>query len=140
MQGGDISNEVPARIAITEAMLLTDIKAEKTPRFLRKTRIELTVSELPIDRSMLARTWQYSRRQGVSWELVIIGRPAGWGDALLERLNQEGMHAIARVLPYDSYTEFARDLSWRSYLIGVVDAHPRHLMYGGRYIDPGQVA
>lgn len=141
MQGGDISNEIPMRIAITEAMLLEEIKAEKTPRWLRKAdKIRQAVYELPVDRSMLARTWQYSNRNSVSWELAVIGRPPGWGEVLIERLNDEGMHAIARTLPYDSYHEFGRDLAWRSYLIGVVDSAERRLIYGGRFLDPGWIA
>jgi hypothetical protein len=142
MQGGDISNEVPTRIAITEAMLLDDIEAERTPRFLRRRpdKMRQVVKALPIDRSMLARTWQYSNRNGVSWELLMVGRPPGWGDLLLDRLNDEGMHAIARTIPYDTYHDIGRDLAWRSYLIGVVDAAERRLIYGGRYLDPGRIA
>lgn len=128
------------RYAITEAMLLDDIEALKAPRRIRRRSTHQLVQELPISRSMLARTWQFSQRNGVSWEVVLIDRPSGWGEELIDRLNRDGMHAIARDLSYADYQEFARDLAYRSYLAGVVDAPERRLVYGSRYVDPGQVA
>lgn len=139
MQGGDISNEVPKRIAVMESILLQTPDETKSSRW-RRPRVAQAVAALDINKSMVARIWQFSRRQGISWELAIIGRPDGWGDELIERLDAIGMTGIARTLVYPTVAEFARDIAWRSYLVGVVAEPEQRLMFGSAYIDPGRVA
>lgn len=131
MQGGDISNEVPKRIAVT-----LDCVVDKTVTTKKLFKL-IPVEDVAVhyNRVALSKFWDFSYKMGVVLELVTFGMFQKEADEVLEDLNNLGTNPFSYVKAYDAVSVLVSEMPYRPELLGVVDIPERALRYGSKYVD-----
>lgn len=129
MQHGDIDNTPSPRWLITLEALTggAPVPAKKW----RNTWAQIA-SETPIERQVLGRLWQFTDHTACRFELVTFGLPTEYTDALLQRLDEMGVHPIFLATPYEDRKALQNELAYRPDVQGVVDTREGVLWWGVR--------
>jgi hypothetical protein len=134
MKGGDISNEVPQRVAVTLDCIL-----DKTPTSKRVLGIPVFSEEVSYNRQALARFWTFSQKYGYVMELVGFGYTRKEMKEILEDLDNLGTNPFNYSTSYRVISDFVSQLPYRPELKRVVDIPSRGLMYGSWYLEMGAI-
>jgi hypothetical protein len=135
VRGGDISNEVPLRVAVALDCII-DVK----PSFKKVLGIIPVVGEdITYNRQALSLFWRFAEKFGYVLELVGFGYSQKEMDEVMEDLNNLGTNPFNYVVSYPVVADLVAELPYRPELVGVVDIPARGLRYGGKFIDLGRV-
>lgn len=132
MKGGDISNEVPQRIAVTLDCIL-----DKTPTSKRVLGISVFSEEVSYNRQALARFWNFAQKYGYVMELVGFGYTRKEMKEIMDDLDNLGTNPFNYSAAYKVISDFSSQLPYRPELKHVVDIPTRGLMYGSWYLEMG---
>lgn len=133
MKGGDISNEVPLRVAVT-----LDCIIDKKPNVKRVFGIPVFEEEITYNRQALSLFWRYANRYNYVLELVGFGYTKKEMKEIQDDLDNLGTNPFNYYVCYQSVSDLVRELPYRPELMGVVDLPDRGLRYGSRFIDIGR--
>lgn len=135
MQGGDLSNETPKRVAVT-----IDCVINKTP-VIKKVMglIPYTQEEIEYDRPMLARLWRYGSDSGYILELVGFGYSNKDMQEFMDDLDNLGTNPFNYAKAYNVVADLVAEMPYRNELVCVIDIPQRALRYGSWYYDLGRV-
>jgi hypothetical protein len=135
MQGGDLSNEVGPRVAVTVDCILNRTPVvTKLLGFIPKLH-----EEVEYDRQMLSKFWQFSARQGYVMELVGFGYTQSDMNDFIEDLDNLGTNPFNYAKAYNVVADLVAELPYRNELKFVIDVPSRALRYGSRFYDLGRV-
>lgn len=134
MQGGDISNKVPLRIAVALDCIV-DVK----PSVKRVLGIPIFGEEATYNRQALSMFWRFAEKFGYVLELVGFGYSEKDMNKVMEDLNNLGTNPFNYGISYNVVADLVAELPYRPELVGVVDISERGLRYGGKFIDLGKV-
>lgn len=133
MRGGDISNEVPLRVAVT-----LDCIIDKKPNVKRVFGIPVFEEEVTYNRQALSLFWRYAERYNYVLELVGFGYTKKEMKEIQDDLDNLGTNPFNYYVAYQSISDLVRELPYRPELMGVVDLPDRGLRYGSKFIDIGR--
>jgi len=134
VQGGDISNKVPLRIAVALDCIV-DVK----PSVKRVLGIPIFGEEATYNRQALSMFWRFAEKFGYVLELVGFGYSEKDMNKVMEDLNNLGTNPFNYGISYNVVADLVAELPYRPELVGVVDISERGLRYGGKFIDLGKV-
>lgn len=134
MQGGDISNKVPLRVAVALDCIV-DVK----PSVKRVLGIPIFGEEATYNRQALSMFWRFAEKFGYVLELVGFGYSEKDMNKVMEDLNNLGTNPFNYGISYNVVADLVAELPYRPELVGVVDISERGLRYGGKFIDLGKV-
>jgi len=134
VQGGDISNKVPLRVAVSLDCII-DVK----PSVKRVLGIPVFGEEATYNRQALSMFWRFAEKFGYVLELVGFGYSEKDMNNVMEDLNNLGTNPFNYGVSYNVVADLVADLPYRPELVGVVDISERGLRYGGKFIDLGKV-
>lgn len=135
MQGGDISNKVPLRVAVALDCVI-DVKPS-VKRVLGL--IPVFGEEVTYNRQALSLFWRFAEKFGYVLELVGFGYSQKDMEGVMEDLNNLGTNPFNYVVAYNVVADLVAELPYRPELVGVVDISERGLRYGSKFIDLGRV-
>ena len=130
MRGGDISNEVPLRVAVTLDCIL-----DRRPTFKKVFGIPVTGEETTYNRQALSRFWRFAAKYEYVLELVVFGYSQKEMKEVLEDLDNLGTNPFNYANAYNVVADLVAELPYRPELKGVVDIPSRGLRYGSKFID-----
>jgi hypothetical protein len=133
LRGGDISNEVPLRVAVT-----LDCIIDKKPNVKRVFGIPVFEEEVTYNRQALSLFWRYAERYNYVLELVGFGYTKKEMKEIQDDLDNLGTNPFNYYVAYQSISDLVRELPYRPELMGVVDLPDRGLRYGSKFIDIGR--
>lgn len=134
MRGGDISNEIPLRVAVTLECIL-----DKRPNVKKVLGIPVFSEESVYNRQQLSFFWRFAEKFSYTLELVGFGYSQKEMDEVLEDLNNLGTNPFNYAIAYPVVSDLVADLPYRPELMGVVDIPSRGLRYGSKFIDTGRL-
>ncbi len=134
MKGGDISNEVPQRVAV-----VLDCILDTKPTTKRVLGIPVFGEEVSYNRLALARFWNFSQKYGYVLELVGFGYTRKEMKEVLEDLDNLGTNPFNYSTSYKVVSDLVSQLPYRPELKHVVDIPSRGLMYGSWYLEMGAI-
>ena len=134
MQGGDISNEVPKRVAVTLDCIL-----DKRPSVKKVLGIPVFSEESIYSRQSLSLFWRFAEKHGYSLELIGFGYSKKEMKEVLEDLDNLGTNPFNYVNSYPVVADLVAELPYRPELKGVVDIPSRGLRYGSKYLEMGKL-
>jgi hypothetical protein len=141
MQGGDISNQVVARIVIVWDNLLGIIPSKpaeaKFSTYLRFKRWKKAVGLYEINEHLARGIWDLTWRHDFAVDVVTFIGGDPFAEAIEQRLEREGL-PIGHVW-YETPDSLARSLAYRPSVACVIHADTHHqLTFGskGRLISP----
>jgi hypothetical protein len=135
MQGGDLSNEKPKRVAVTVDCLLDRKPIIK--KFLGL--IPHASEEIEYNRAMLSRFWNYASNTGYSLELVGFGYSPSEMEEMFDDLDNLGTNPFNYVKAYRVVADLVAEMPYRNELVCVIDIPSRAMRYGSWYYDLGRV-
>ena len=132
MQGGDISNEVHQRVAVTLDCILV-----KTPSIKKSLLglVSIPTEEVNYNRQALSLFWRYAQKNNVVMELVGFGYTKREMKSIMDDLDNLGTNPFNYVNCYKVVADLVGELPYRPELRFVVDIPSRGLRYGARFID-----
>lgn len=130
MKGGDISNEVPLRVAVT-----LDCIIDKKPNVKRVFGIPVFEEEITYNRQALSLFWRFAERYNYVLELVGFGYTKKEMKEIQDDLDNLGTNPFNYYIAYQSVSDLVHELPYRPELMGVVDVPDRGLRYGSKFID-----
>jgi hypothetical protein len=133
MKGGDISNEIPLRVAVAVDCIL-----DRRPVIKKVLGIPVFSEESTYSRQSLALFWRFAEKFGYRLELVGFGYTQKEMDEVLEDLDNLGTNPFNYALAYPVVADLIAELPYRPELKGVVDIPSRALRYGSKFIDVGR--
>lgn len=134
MRGGDISNEIPLRVAVTLDCIL-----DKKPNVKKVLGIPVFSEESVYNRQQLSFFWRFAEKFNYTLELVGFGYSQKEMDEVLEDLNNLGTNPFNYAIAYPVVSDLVAELPYRPELMGVVDIPSRGLRYGSKFIDTGRL-
>lgn len=141
MQGGDISNQVVARIVIVWDNLLGVLPSKpaeaKFSTYMRLKRWKRAVGLYEINELLARQIWDLTWRYDYSVDVVTFLGGDDFAEAVEARLDREGL-PIGHVW-YEPADSLARSLAYRPTVACVIHANPHHqFTFGskGRILDP----
>ena len=134
MRGGDISNEVPARVAVTLDCIL-----DRSVKLTKILGISVPSEETNYSRLALAMLWRFAEKHGYILELVGYGYSQRDMDEVLDDLNNLGTNPFNYSKAYRVPADLVAELAYRPELKHVVDIPSRGLRYGHWYLDMGSI-
>lgn len=135
MRGGDLSNEVPKRVAVSiDCIINREPVIKKILGVIPHVEEEITY-----DRGMLARFWRYSESSGFILELVGFGYSNKDLKEVMEDLDNLGTNPFNYSKAYNVVADLVAELPYRNELVCVIDIPSRALRYGSWYYDLGRV-
>lgn len=134
MRGGDISNKVPLRVAITLDCIL-----DKKPSVKKVLGIPVFSEESVYNRQQLSFFWRFAEKFSYTLELVGFGYSQKEMDDVLEDLDNLGTNPFNYAIAYPVISDLVAELPYRPELMGVVDIPSRGLRYGSKFIDVGRL-
>jgi hypothetical protein len=134
MQGGDISNEVPKRVAVTLDCIL-----DRRPSVKKVLGIPVFSEESTYSRQSLSLFWRFAEKHGYSLELIGFGYSKKEMKEVLEDLDNLGTNPFNYVNSYPVVADLVAELPYRPELKGVVDIPSRGLRYGSKYLEMGKL-
>lgn len=132
MKGGDISNEVPLRVAVT-----LDCIIDRSPTFKKVLGIPIIGEEVTYNRQALSLFWRFAEKYEYRLELVGFGYSQKEMNRVQEDLDNLGTNPFNYYHAYPVVADLVAELPYRPELKGVVDIPERGLRYGSKYIDIG---
>jgi hypothetical protein len=133
MKGGDISNEIPLRVAVA-----LDCIIDRRPVSKKVLGIPVFSEESTYNRQSLSLFWHFAEKHGYRLELVGFGYTQKEMDEVLEDLDNLGTNPFNYALAYPVVADLIAELPYRPELKGVVDIPSRALRYGSKFIDVGR--
>lgn len=133
MKGGDISNEIPLRVAVA-----LDCIIDRRPVSKKVLGIPVFSEESIYNRQSLSLFWRFAEKHGYRLELVGFGYTQKEMDEVLEDLDNLGTNPFNYALAYPVVADLIAELPYRPELKGVVDIPSRALRYGSKFIDVGR--
>jgi hypothetical protein len=133
MKGGDISNEIPLRVAVA-----IDCIIDRRPVSKKVLGIPVFSEESVYNRQSLSLFWRFAEKYGYRLELVGFGYTQKEMDEVLEDLDNLGTNPFNYALAYPVVADLIAELPYRPELKGVVDIPSRALRYGSKFIDVGR--
>jgi hypothetical protein len=133
MKGGDISNEIPLRVAVA-----LDCIIDRRPVSKKVLGIPVFSEESTYNRQSLSLFWRFAEKYGYRLELVGFGYTQKEMDEVLEDLDNLGTNPFNYALAYPVVADLVAELPYRPELKGVVDIPSRALRYGSKSIDVGR--
>jgi len=133
MKGGDISNEIPLRVAVALDCIL-----DRRPVSKKVLGIPVFSEESTYNRQSLSMFWRFAEKYGYRLELVGFGYTQKEMDEVLEDLDNLGTNPFNYALAYPVVADLIAELPYRPELKGVVDIPSRALRYGSKFIDVGR--
>jgi hypothetical protein len=133
MKGGDISNEIPLRVAVAIDCIL-----DRRPVAKKVLGIPVFSEESTYSRQSLSLFWRFAEKYGYRLELVGFGYTQKEMDEVLEDLDNLGTNPFNYALAYPVVADLIAELPYRPELKGVVDIPSRALRYGSKFIDVGR--
>jgi len=130
MRGGDISNEVPARILVTLDCIL-----KRETKVTRVLGIAVAKDEVNYHRLSLAMFWRFGEKYGYTLELVGFGHSQREMDEVLEDLHNLGTNPFSYATAYHVVADLVAELPYRPEVKNVIDVPDRALRYGHWYLD-----
>jgi hypothetical protein len=130
MRNGDISNEVPLRVAVTIDCILN--RGIKINKFLG---IPVPSEEVTYNRMSLAMFWRFADNYSYTLELVGYGYSQKEMDEVLEDLDNLGTNPFNYSKAYNVVADLVAELPYRPELKHVIDIPERSLRYGHWYLD-----
>jgi hypothetical protein len=135
MQGGDLSNEVPRRVAVSiDCFLDREPVIKKLLGFIPSASEKVTYN-----RGMLSRFWNYSTVNGFILELVTFDYSQKELEEIMEDLDNLGTNPFRYAKAYNVVSDLVAELPYRNELLCVIDIPSRALRYGSKYYDLGRV-
>ena len=134
MRGGDISNEVPQRVAVTLDCIL-----DRRPTVKKVLGIPVFNEESTYNRQSLSLFWRFAEKNGYSLELIGFGYTKKEMKAVLEDLDNLGTNPFNYANAYPVVADLVAELPYRPELKGVVDIPSRGLRYGSKYLEMGRL-
>lgn len=141
MRGGDISNETPARVVVTQDTFLVRTPVVAKQSFMDKVmgREPETKDEISFNEQMLGRLWWFASKHGKILELAGIGMTKDEVETLIADLDNYGTNPFNYAKAYESPSDLVRQLPYRPEITSVIDIPQRALRYGSWYLDLGRV-
>lgn len=134
MRGGDISNEVPMRVAVNlECLLQREVKISKV------LGIPVPKEEVRYNLQALSQFWRFRERNDYVMELVGFGYSQKEMDEVQEDLDNLGTNPFNYVKAYNTISELVAELPYRPELKYVIDRSENGLRYGHWYLEEGAV-
>jgi hypothetical protein len=130
MKGGDISNEVPLRVAVA-----LDCIIDRSPTFKKVLGIPIVGEQVTYNRQSLSLFWRFAEKYEYRLELVGFGYTQKEMDRVQEDLDNLGTNPFNYYHAYPVVADFVAELPYRPELKGVVDIPERGLRYGSKYIN-----
>jgi len=134
MKGGDISNEVPLRVAVT-----LDCIIDRRPTIKKVIGIPVVGEETTYNRQSLSLFWRFAEKYGYSLELIGFGYTQKEMKEVLEDLDNLGTNPFNYANAYNVVADLVAELPYRPELKGVVDIPSRGLRYGSKFIEMGRL-
>jgi hypothetical protein len=134
MKGGDISNEVPLRVAVT-----LDCIIDRRPTIKKVVGIPVVGEETTYNRQSLSLFWRFAEKYGYSLELIGFGYTQKEMKEVLEDLDNLGTNPFNYANAYNVVADLVAELPYRPELKGVVDIPSRGLRYGSKFIEMGRL-
>jgi hypothetical protein len=131
MQNGDISNELPKRILVTEdVFLIVELASKKVLKL-------FTVSKAnkKIRKDILSYLYVYTSKQGITLELVSFTMDEEELTFFVEELDKMGTNPFRYFSSYKSQKDIVGELPYRPEVIGVIDIPTRRAQYGHWGLD-----
>ena len=132
MKGGDLSNEVPLRIAVT-----LDCIIDRRPVLKKVLGISIPDEEITYNRQALAYFWRFAEKNDYVMELVGFGYTQKEMDEVLEDLDNLGTNPFNYAKSYNVVADLVAELPYRPELKNVIDIPERGLRYGHWYLEQG---
>jgi hypothetical protein len=131
MIGGDLSNEVPKRVAVSVDCILV-----RTPTIKKILGvIPYSDEEVEYNRQIISLVWNFAFKQDITLELVGFGYSVKDMEAFMEDLDRIGTNPFKYAKAYKVVADLVAELPYRHELLYVIDIPSRGLRYGGRYLD-----
>ena len=135
MQGGDISNQVVARIVIVWDNLLGVLPSKaaeaKFATFMRFKRWKKAVNLYEVNESVARQIWDLTWRKDFAVDVVTHLGGDDFAEALEQRLDREGL-PVGHVW-FEDPNSLARSLAYRPSVACVITANPDHqLTFGSK--------
>lgn len=130
MQGGDISNGIPMRVAVA-----LDCIIDRTPTFKKVLGIPVVGEDVTYNRQALSMFWRFADKYGYSMELVGFDMSDKEMKQVQEDLDNLGTNPFNYYLRYNVVADLVAELPYRPELVGVVDIPSRALRYGSKFIN-----
>jgi hypothetical protein len=134
MKGGDISNEVPLRVAVT-----LDCIIDRRPTIKKVLGVPVVGEETNYNRQSLSLFWRFAEKYGYSLELIGFGYTPKEMKEVLEDLDNLGTNPFNYAHAYNVVADLVAELPYRPELKGVVDIPSRGLRYGSKFIEMGRL-
>ncbi len=134
MRGGDISNEVPKRVAVTLDCIL-----DRRPSVKKVLGVPVFSEESTYNRQSLSLFWRFAEKHGYSLELIGFGYSKKEMKEVLEDLDNLGTNPFNYANAYPVVADLVAELPYRPELKGVVDIPSRGLRYGSKYLEMGKL-
>lgn len=132
MKGGDLSNEVPLRVAVT-----LDCIIDRRPVLKKVLGISIPDEEITYNRQALAYFWRFAEKNYYVMELVGFGYTQKEMDEVLEDLDNLGTNPFNYAKSYNVVADLVAELPYRPELKNVIDIPERGLRYGHWYLEQG---
>lgn len=135
MRNGDISNELPKRILVTEDVFLI---VELTPKKVLKI-FTLSKANKKVRKDILSYLYLYTTKQGITLELVSFTMDEEDLTFFVEELDRMGTNPFRYFSSYKSLKDIVTELPYRPEVIGVIDIPTRTAQYGHWGLDFNQL-
>jgi len=132
LKGGDLSNEVPLRVAVT-----LDCIIDRRPVLKKVLGISIPDEEITYNRQALAYFWRFAEKNYYVMELVGFGYTQKEMDEVLEDLDNLGTNPFNYAKSYNVVADLVAELPYRPELKNVIDIPERGLRYGHWYLEQG---
>jgi len=135
MQGGDISNGVPLRIAVTLDCIL-----KRMPIITKVLGlIPVAGEDVTYDRQILSLFWRFAEREVYALELVGFGYTQKEMDGVLFDLDNLGTNPFNHAKSYPEVSDLVKELPYRPELKFVIDIPARAGRYGHWYLEMDRI-
>lgn len=130
MYKGDISNDMPKRILVVDA-LFTDYTETVIKKWFKKK----TLKDVSYDKLMLNKLYHYTVTSGTTLELVSYDLDSDELERLYNELDRAGVNPFRYHTSYEKPQKLVSELPYRPEVLGVLDLPERQLMYGHWGLD-----
>ena len=135
MRNGDISNELPRRILVTEDVFLI---VELIPKKFLKI-FTFSKASQKVRKDILSYLYLYTTKQGITLELVSFSMSEEDLNIFAEDLDKMGTNPFRYASSYKSLKDLVKELPYRPEVIGVIDIPTRTAQYGHWGLDFNQL-
>jgi len=130
MYKGDLSNEMPKRVLVVDA-LFTDYTETITRKWFKKKSFK----NVAYDKLLLNKLYHYTVTAGVTLELVSYDLDEDEVTRLYNELDRAGVNPFRYHSSYDNVGALVKELPYRPEVLGVLDLPDKQLMYGHWGLD-----